>query len=247
MARKAAHAADDDELFAAPPSAFVGVRNRLAARLRQDGRGDEAAEVSRRRRPSAPLWLVNALAREDRDGVRRLLETVDRLRKAHLRDARAIPEALRDHRAAVDAIMQRAGRVLAAAGLPASPATLRRAHATLAAAAADPGRHAALRLGRLTEELEPVGFEAFEGMPLRHLTLVKPAPDRARAEAERREKRAEQRTTAAERRRAKREEAAAARRRRTLERATRQAARLRERLREVEDRIARERRGDEKA
>ena len=218
-----------EALYAEPPQAFVRARNALAARLRRQGRAREAAEVARLRKPSVALWLVNRLAATDPTGARRLIEAADRLRRAHLQQPRTIPDAAAEHRHALEHLIARAERLLADAGVRSSPALLRRAYATLSSAAADRRRHAELRKASLTEELQPGGFEVLGGMPIRHLTLVKPAPA------------APPRESAAERREAMKAKAAAARRQRTIERASRKAARLRAELRELEAHIDHER------
>jgi len=235
-----------EELEATPPGQFVRARNALAARLRKAGRAREAAEVARLRRPSPVVWAVNRLARTDAANVRRLLEASDRLRRASLRDPRAVPEATARHRAALQELAQQAAGILSGAGLRASPEVLRRIHATLSAAAGDRDAHAALREGRLAEELQPSGFEVLGDVPARHLRLVKPAEtaappparrDRARERQERAERQAAERRAKAERRAAQKEKAAAARREREIERASRQAERLRAELRKVEERL----------
>jgi len=167
-----------DALYSTPPQAFVRARNALAARLRGKGRAREAAEIARLRRPSVALWLVNRLAATDPAGVRRLIEAADRLRRAHLREPRQIPEAVTQYRGALDHLMQRANGILADADVRPSPAVLRRAHATLSAASADRQRQPQLRQGRLTEELEPGGFDVLGGTPARHLRLVRQDPPR---------------------------------------------------------------------
>src|SRR5437667_5978808 len=148
-----------DELYSTPPQAFVRARNALAARLRQQGRAQEAAEIARLRRPSVALWLVNRLAATDPSGVRRLIDAADQLRRAHLCEPRTMPAAVARYRGALEDLMQTADRVLADADVRSSPAVLRRAYATLSSAAADRRRHPDLRQGRLAEELDPGGFE----------------------------------------------------------------------------------------
>lgn len=247
-----------DELAAASPSAFVQTRNALAARLRKAGHAREAAEIAARRRPSVVLWLVNRLARTDAAGIRRLLHASDRLRRAQLRDPAPIREATSAYRAALQHLMERTEHLLGEAGIRHSPNVFRRVQATLSAAAADRRTHPALRQGQLLEEVEPGGFEILAGTPVRHLTLVKPPKDRktrapaqtTRAQAkdrkaeERAQRQAARREARAQQRQATKLKADAARRQRAIDRATRQAERLREQLRMVEARIEKERRQD---
>jgi hypothetical protein len=252
MARSAGKgpgAKERDELDATPPAQFVRARDQLVARLRTAGRQREAAEVARLRRPNPVAWTINRLARTDAAAVRQLLEASDRLRRAALRDPRAAPEATARHRAALQALMDGAERILTGADMRPTQDVLRRVHSTLTAAVGDRGKHAELREGRLTEPLEPGGFEVFAGEPVRHLRVVKPeeteaaaAPSRARREREReRQERTERQAAArqakAERREAEKRKAEAARRQRAIDRASRQAERLRARLREAEERL----------
>jgi len=135
-----------------------------------------------------------------------------------------------------------------------SPEVLRRVQATLSAAAADRRTHVALRNAQLSEEVEAGGFDVLGGAPSHHLRLVTPPKGRVSAVANsakpsperKREERAQRDAARREAQRAQREAAKAkaevARRRRSIERATRQADRLREQLRAVEARIEQERR-----
>src|SRR5207244_2513603 len=100
------------ELAAAPPSAFVRIRNALVARLRKAGHNDQAKEVAARRRPTVVLWLTNHLALSEPAEIQRLLDASDRLRRAQLRDPGAVPEVTRQHRAALQHLMQRAEQIL---------------------------------------------------------------------------------------------------------------------------------------
>ena len=177
---------DLERLHAVPPGEFTATRNRIAAELRKAGRPAEAQAVARLRRPSPALWAVNQLARGGRQDLAAFVEAVDRLRRVQLRDPRAAADALRAQRAALEALVARAGDLLRGADLAASPAILRRVSDTLMGAAADRDHARLLRRGALTEELAAPGFEAFSGAristaPLRLVTR----PETARAPAER--------------------------------------------------------------
>jgi hypothetical protein len=117
---------------------------------------------------------------------------VEHVRRTQLRDPRAAAEALQRQRAELDALVARAGDLLARQGHRATAATHRRISDTLLGAAADRGHAQELREGRLTRELPAPGFEVLAGAPRgRHLRLVRgePAPPGREAgsrEAERR-------------------------------------------------------------
>jgi hypothetical protein len=174
--------ADDlDRLYAAPLGEFTAARAALAARLRRDGRTEAAAEVARLKKPSAPVWAVNQLARRDRVGVERLVQATEQLRAAQLGRAGgegSLADATERQRAALAPLLDRATAILADAGLGATAATRERVSKTLLAAAIDPDARADLRRGRLSGELEPPGFEVFAG--------VTPARPRENAIARRR-------------------------------------------------------------
>jgi hypothetical protein len=178
--------ADLERLHAVPPGEFTATRNRIVAELRKAGRPAEAQAVARLRRPSPALWAVNQLARSGRRDLATLVEAVDRLRRVQLRDPRAAADALRAQRAALEALVARAGDLLRGADLAASPAILRRVSDTLMGAAADRDHARLLRRGALTAELAAPGFEAFGDArigraPLRLVTW----PETARAPADR--------------------------------------------------------------
>jgi hypothetical protein len=98
---------------------------------------------------------------------------VERVRQTQLRDPRAAGETLKRQRAELDALVVRAGDLLARQGYRATPAIQRRISDTLLGAAVDPHRAQELREGRLTQELSPPGFEVLAGAPQdRHLRLV---------------------------------------------------------------------------
>jgi hypothetical protein len=191
-----------EDLYAVPPAAFTATRNRVSAELRKAGRAAEAQAVARLRKPSVALWAANQLARDDRQAVGGFIAAVERLKQKQLRDPRAVAEALREQRGALDALVGRARRVLKDAGLGASPAILRRISHTLLGAAVDRAHAEALRRGTLTEELPAPGFEAFTGarVPAPPLRLVS-TPPTGKARPGRQDDAAERRAEAEERQR----------------------------------------------
>jgi hypothetical protein len=147
-----------DRLYALPLNEFIAARDELAKRLRAEGERDLADQVKSLRKPTVAVWLVNQLAREREVDVRRLLKAGEALGKAQA-TAKGFGEARRDEQEAL-------GRLSSAArGSGVGPQAADRAIQTLRAASlTDEGREL-LKRGRLTEELEPPGFEALAGMP----------------------------------------------------------------------------------
>lgn len=66
-----------DELYAATPDEFTGLRNEIAAGLSEAGDKEKAAEVKKLKRPVVAAWLLNQLALTHPDEVNELLELGD--------------------------------------------------------------------------------------------------------------------------------------------------------------------------
>ena len=158
-----------DRLYALPLNEFTAARDELAKRLRADGERDLADEVKGLRKPTVAVWLVNQLAREREMDVKRLLKAGEALGKAQA-SAKGFAEARSDEQHAL-------GRLASAAReAGVGPQAADRAIQTLRAASlTDEGRDL-LKRGRLTEELEPPGFEALVGMPATKRPKAKPKP-----------------------------------------------------------------------
>jgi hypothetical protein len=158
-----------DRLYALPLDEFTAARNDLARRLTKAGRVDAAAEVKKLAKPSVAVWTANQLARREPGEVRALLRSAEELRKEQERvlggkGVSDLQDRLAEQRRAVRALARLGRDVLADEGRSASDAIVERIAKTLDAAALDEGARFQLRAGRLTEELEPPGFEALAGM-----------------------------------------------------------------------------------
>jgi hypothetical protein len=148
-----------DRPFAAPLDQFVSVRNDLARQLRDDGKRDEAERVKAMRKPTAVVWALNQLARNDRAGIRQLLKLADRLRAVQTGRSRAsFQEAQRDFSTATWRLAKQATGLLSETGRRPPPSMTQRLNRALMAAAASPETSNVLRAGRLTEEPETIGF-----------------------------------------------------------------------------------------
>ena len=215
--------AELDRLFGLPLSEFTSARNELAKELRDAGSREEAEQVKALRKPSVAAWLVNRVSRERELDVQRLLNAGETLRKAHADAAsgqgEAFAEARRDEQRALERLAEAAREIAVREG--SGQAAVAQATQTLRAASlTDEGREL-LKRGRLTEELEPPGFEALTG-------LVPTQAPKRRAKPRQPSKKAREKVEKL--RQAEKEAAAAARSaEREAERAEQEASKLRAR------------------
>lgn len=157
-----------DGLYSLPLEEFTKARNDLAARLRKAHQSEAAAEVRGLRKPSVVAWTANQLARSAPQLVRSLLDAGAELRDAQQRalageaDGGAVADATAAERESVRALVVAGRRLL---GERASPALLDRLTQTLRAAAIDGEASGLLAAGRLTEELQAIGFGPLEAVP----------------------------------------------------------------------------------
>jgi hypothetical protein len=155
---------ESQELYGLPLERFTEERNALVKTLRREGRRDEAAEVSKLRKPSVAAWAVNQLVRTQRRDVASLFEAGDALREAQFQllgghgKADALRDAVEAERAAVDQLTERARGLLSSEGHELTSATLERVSETLNAAALDEDLRTRVRDGCLVRELHHVGL-----------------------------------------------------------------------------------------
>lgn len=166
-------AAELDRLYALPPGEFTAARDDAAKRLRAEGKRELAAEVKRQRKPALPVWLANRLAHERELDVKRLLKAGEALAATQAGaagggSADEFAEARREEQHALERLADAARELAGREGAGAQ--VVERAVQTLRAASLTADGRELLERGRLTEELEPPGFDALAGMP--------PAPQR---------------------------------------------------------------------
>jgi hypothetical protein len=216
-----------DELYSAPLDEFIARRTARVKELQAEGRTDEAAEVAAVRKPSVPLWTVNQLARRNKPGVKKLVESSDALRKALGKgDQDAFAAAQKAQTEALKKLRDAARSLLGKATDP----VLERVVSTFRTASVDDDLRESLTAGRLTEEPESSGFDALASLTFAPAGTRKPSeqPKRdrdgradrvkratkalqeAKAEARAREREARDAERAAEKARKAAEEAAAA-------------------------------------
>jgi hypothetical protein len=234
---------DIDRLYGLPLEEFIAERNALMRELRKSGRKEEAEEVRALKKPPATAWAVNQLARREPAKIAELIRAGDALRKAQ-RDVLGgksadVREASRAQHDLADELVDEARVVLEEAGTKATQAAAQRISTTLRAASTDPSAAKLLRKGRLTGDIESIGFG-----PLLHVApktgrsakAARPAKktprvDRRKVDAAKARVREEREALA----QAEREAAAA---RKAAERAQRAAERAAERVEAAERRLA---------
>jgi hypothetical protein len=149
---------DLDELFKLPLAEFTAARNALATRLKQSGRADDANLVKTLAKPSVSAWTVNQLYWNHRDAFDRLLAAGQRFHKAQTTGKVAdMRRSLDARREVLSHLSDLATSLLQVAGHNPSQDTIRRITTTLEAISA---RSDGLTLGRLSQDVDPPGFES---------------------------------------------------------------------------------------
>jgi hypothetical protein len=148
-----------DDLYRAALNDFTAARNALAKSLS----GDEAKRVRALAKPTVVPWAVNQVYWHARATYDRVMKSGERVRKAQIAalegrsaDVRAASEA---HRHAIGEAVAEAERLAKSAGAKPGADALARTFESLSLAT---GREEAP--GRLTEALQPAGFEALAGI-----------------------------------------------------------------------------------
>lgn len=156
-----------DRLYRAPLADFVKVRNDLAGRLKTEGDEGGAAEIGALKKPSISAWIVNQLGEAAEIELQRLVKAGEAMEQAQRRsmsggDSGGFAEARKDEAATITRLRAAAKKVLPSA----SPAVLDRVTNTLRAGSATSEGRDLIKKGRLTDDLDPPGFEAFSGLPM---------------------------------------------------------------------------------
>src|SRR5438552_11273023 len=152
---------DIDALFKLPLTEFISARKTLAARLKQNGFVGEAEGVKALAKPSISAWTVNQLYWRQRDAFDELIATSQRFRKAQSSGKMVnMREALDARREALSHLSDLATEALRDAGHNPSLDTLRRISTTLEALSVATSLSDRPTLGRLTEDIDPPGFDS---------------------------------------------------------------------------------------
>ncbi len=159
---------DIDALFQLPLTEFTAARNALSMQLKKAGDAEEAARVKAIPKPSAPAWAVNQLYLQHRIVFDRFLDAGEKFRKAHTAQLAGksadIRTPLETRRAALSELTGHAAKLLTDAGSAAAPDTMRRVPTTLEALSTYAGLPDTPEPGRLTDDVQPPGFEALAAL-----------------------------------------------------------------------------------
>jgi hypothetical protein len=150
-----------DELYQLPLAEFTGARNELAAQLKQSGRANDASLVKALQKPPVSAWAVNQLYWNHRDEFDTLIAAGKRVHKASLAGKPAeLRGSLDARREALSHLADLATALLSEAGHNPSLDTIRRVTTTLEALSAQAPSVDGPTLGRLSQDVDPPGFES---------------------------------------------------------------------------------------
>jgi hypothetical protein len=174
--------AEVDELFKLPLAEFTGARNALAARLKQSGRANDAHLVKTLTKPSISAWTVNQLYWNHRKAFDALLAAGQRIRKAQTSGfaGKGMRESLDARREELVHLSDLATSLLAEAGHNPGPDTIRRITTTLEALSALGTLEDGPTLGRLSQDVDPPGFESLASFMAGAFTTKAAAAEPAR-------------------------------------------------------------------
>jgi hypothetical protein len=152
--------AELDGLYASPLDEFIKRRNDLASRQAKAGDRESAIRIKQLRKPSVSAWVVNQLARSRQVDILRLIKAGESLERVQAEAMAGSPpkgfvEARQEETAAVKLLLDAAEGLMPAV----SAATLDRIATTLRSAATSGEGRAQLKQGRLTQDVEPSGFD----------------------------------------------------------------------------------------
>ena len=225
-----------DALFALPLADFTAARNAMAARLKKEGRAIEAEQVKALTKPSATAWAVNQLYWRHRGEFDRLVAVNEQVRDAQMRGTGDLRALLDERRTMLSELASIGASLLSEKGNAASVDARRRVATTLESLVARDRVSIEEEAGRLTADLDPLGFESLLGVaPAAHAKVLdftaaakekQSAREKQNAEAERARARAEELKVA---------EAALAQARREAARAEEAVTKARARLEAVEE------------
>jgi hypothetical protein len=172
---------DAERLLAVAPEEFVEERARIARKLLDEGRADDARAVSATKKPPRVVLAVNRAARDRPQAAKDAASAAERLGPAQLSgDADEYRDILKQMEQASTLLAEVAVANLSR-GKSASETTRRRVAELLRGALAGEETRQRLVRGALINEVGAAGFDALAGVPMpekpRQQARAKPSPD----------------------------------------------------------------------
>lgn len=166
-----------DDLFRLPLAEFTTARNALAARLKKEGRSNDAERVKLLGKPSVSAWTVNQLYWNHRASFDELIATGKRFRPTSRRAGKGadMRDSLDARRVALVHLSDLATELLRDAGHNPSQETLRRITTTLEALSAYALLSDGPTPGRLTNDVDPPGFESLASLMAGGASIIPPS------------------------------------------------------------------------
>ncbi len=148
-----------DDLYQLPLSEFTRARTALQKTVR----GADATHVRTQAKPTVVAWAVNQVYWRSRHVYDRLMKAGEKLRHAQIAaltgKAADVRDASTAHRKALADAVKEAEQIARESGSHPAPDALMRTFEALSLA-----KEPSVRPGRLTEALQPAGFEALAGV-----------------------------------------------------------------------------------
>lgn len=167
---------DIDALFRLPLAEFTSARNALAARLKKEGRLNDAERVKLLTKPSVSAWAVNQLYWEHGDTFDELIAAGKTFRPRAASKVADMRNSLDARREVLVELSNLAETVLREAGHNPSLDTLRRVTTTLEALSAYALLPDGPTPGRLTQDVDPPSFESLVLLMSGGGATAEPAP-----------------------------------------------------------------------
>jgi DNA repair exonuclease SbcCD ATPase subunit len=176
------HGGAVDALFQLPLAEFTAARNALASRLKKAGHAEQSDAIKGLQKPPISAWAVNQLFWKHRGAFDTLLDAGQQFRTAQAAqlggrsgDLRGPLEARRE---ALANLSKRAAQVLRDVGNAPSPDVMRRVTTTLEALSTYGGLEGTPQPGRLSDDVDPPGFETLAALVPRVGDGGAPGPSR---------------------------------------------------------------------
>jgi hypothetical protein len=173
-----------DRLFRLPPAQLVGARNALADQRRRAGDKAGAARVKAIKRAAPAAWAFNQVYFDAPELLQLAREHAEQLRALQTQrgvDSAQLAAAVEQQKSSTQAIVDAALRAGRQAGLSETALPQRKVFTTVQGWLAGKGEEPP---GRMTQEIEASGFDAFAGMTLTNAPpVVKVQPKPAANEA----------------------------------------------------------------